>query len=624
MILDRINGPNDIKSIRPEEYDALAQEIREFLLEKISETGGHLASNLGVVELTMALHLAFDLPEDKLVWDVGHQSYTHKLLTGRRDGFDEMRCYGGMSGFPNRNESECDAFNTGHSSTSISAGLGLAQARDLSGKNFYVVSILGDGSLTGGMSYEALNNASQIKSNFIIVLNDNNMSISENIGGVSRMLNNLRTAPGYNDLKMNVSSTLSRLPGIGEGLVRQISNTKSSLKQLVIPGMFFEDIGLTYLGPIDGHNIQQMVNTFQDAKRLNRAVVVHVMTKKGKGYEPAERCPEAFHGVGPFVVETGKPKKKKTAPTYADVFSKVFCRMAETDEKLIGITAAMADGTGLSQFKKKYPDRFFDVGIAEEHGVTFAAGLAAGGLKPYFCVYSSFLQRGYDQMIHDVCLQNLNVTFVVDRAGLVGNDGETHQGLFDLSYLQSIPNMNIFAPMNCYELADVLRYSAEFTGPFAIRYPRGTAWSGLREFREPIRYGKSQVLYREKDIAILAVGSMVQTALTVREELKKEGLRVTLVNVRFIRPMDQELLEKLAQTHDTFITMEENVRSGGFGEHVAAFFASGKRHVRVIPVAIPNMYVEHGNPEILKHEIGIDAEGALRRIREKLAEKEEG
>lgn len=622
MILDQINQPNDIKRIDPEDYAQLAQEIREFLLEKISVTGGHLASNLGTVELTMALHLSFDLPKDKLIWDVGHQSYTHKLLTGRKQSFDEIRCFGGISGFPNRSESPYDAFNTGHSSTSISAGLGLAQARDLLGEDHYVVSIIGDGSLTGGMAYEALNNASQMKRNFIIVLNDNNMSISENIGGVSRMMNSLRTAPGYNDLKENVSSALSRIPSVGEGLVRRISNTKSSLKQLFIPGMFFENMGLTYLGPVDGHNIEQMNRVFQDAKRLSRAVVVHVMTHKGQGYEPAEQNPEAFHGVGAFEVETGKAAKPKTSPSYTDVFSQVFCKMAKSDPRLVGITAAMPDGTGLKRFRRMFPDRFFDVGIAEEHAVTFAAGLAAGGLKPYVCVYSSFLQRAYDQMIHDVCLQNLNVTFCIDRAGLVGSDGETHQGLFDLSFLQTIPNMNIFAPKNSYELADVLRFSAGFQGPLAIRYPRGTAYEGLKEFREPIRYGKSEVLYAEREIAILAVGSMVETAATVREQLKAEGHHVSLINVRFVRPMDEALIECLAENHPLLVTMEENVLSGGFGEHVAAFCMERRLSVRVVNIAIPNMYVEHGSVDKLKHAIGIDAGSVLCRIREVCKELE--
>ena len=618
MILDQIQKPNDIKNVDPKDYDQLAEDIREFLLQKISETGGHLASNLGVVELTMALHLSFDLPKDKLIWDVGHQSYTHKLLTGRKNGFDEIRCYGGISGFPNRKESSCDAFNTGHSSTSISAGLGLAHARDLAGEDFAVVSVIGDGALTGGMAYEALNNASQLKSNFIIVLNDNNMSISENIGGVSRMLGNLRTAPQYNDLKANVSQNLSKVPGIGNQLVKRISMAKQGIKQLFIPGMFFENMDITYLGPVDGHNIPMMVNVFQEARRLNRAVVVHVMTKKGRGYEPAERFPEAYHGVNPFVVETGKPKKEKREPNYTDVFSKVFCQMAEKDKSIVGITAAMPEGVGLKRFRKLYPDRFFDVGIAEEHGVTFAAGLAAGGMKPYFCVYSSFLQRAYDQILHDVCIQNLNVTFAIDRAGLVGSDGETHQGLFDLSFLQTIPNMSILVPKNCFELADALRFSADFEGPLAIRYPRGTASRNLKEFRSPLVYGKAEVLYEEEEIALLAVGPMVETACEVREKLKEMGHRVSVINARFVKPLDEELLERIAEKHSVFVTLEENVLSGGFGEHVASACIWKKLPVRVISVAIPNTYVEHGNVDRLKQEVGIDAEGALNTILKEL------
>lgn len=618
MILDQIQKPNDIQSIDPKLYGQLAEEIRQFLLEKVSATGGHLASNLGVVELTMALHLAFHLPEDKLIWDVGHQSYTHKLLTGRKEGFDEIRCYGGISGFPNRKESTCDAFNTGHSSTSISAGLGMAQARDLRGEDYAVVSIIGDGALTGGMAYEALNNASQIKSNFIIVLNDNNMSISENIGGISRMLNNLRTMPQYNDLKENVRQNLARVPEIGSRMVRRISMAKQSLKQLFLPGMFFENMDITYLGPVDGHNIASMISVFQEARRLNRAVVVHVMTQKGKGYEPAERHPEAYHGVNPFVVETGKPRKEKNQASYTDVFSKVFCQMAEKDPRVLGITAAMPDGVGLKKFGRLFPDRFFDVGIAEEHGVTFAAGLAAGGMKPYVCVYSSFLQRAYDQILHDVCIQKLPVTFAIDRAGLVGSDGETHQGLFDLSFLETIPNMTIMAPKNCYELADALRFSLTFDGPLAIRYPRGTAYRGLKEFRAPIEAGKSEILYEEGEIALFAVGTMVETACQVRERLKAKGHRVSVINARFVWPLDEEMLRRIAGSHQVLVTLEENVKSGGFGEHAAAFCAWNRLPLQVIPVAIPDNYVEHGNVEILKHQVGIDAEGALATILKEL------
>ena len=441
MLLEKIQKENDIKQLKPEELEKLAEEIRQFLVEKISVTGGHLASNLGVVELTMALHLAFELPQDKMIWDVGHQSYTHKILTGRRAGFDDLRKYGGMSGFPKRKESECDAFDTGHSSTSISAGLGYVAARDIKGEEHSVISIIGDGAMTGGMAYEALNNASRLKSNFIIVLNDNNMSISENVGGMSRYLNGLRTAEAYTGLKKGVEDTLMKIPVQGEKILYQMKKTKSGLKQLFVPGMFFEDMGITYLGPVDGHDIRKLYKTFQEAKRVDHAVLVHVLTKKGKGYGPAEENPSRFHGIVPFDIETGEAKEKSSKDSYTDIFSKVFCDIAKQNDAVVGITAAMADGTGLARFARMFPDRFFDVGIAEEHALTFAAGLAAGGLKPVVAVYSSFLQRAFDQAIHDVCLQNLPVMIAVDRAGLVGSDGETHQGLFDLSFLNMIPNM---------------------------------------------------------------------------------------------------------------------------------------------------------------------------------------
>ena len=619
MILEQINHANDIKNIDPADYGLLAEEIRAFILEKISRTGGHLASNLGVVELTMALHLAFDLPEDKLIWDVGHQSYTHKILTGRREEFESIRTFRGLSGFPNRRESDCDAFNTGHSSTSISAGLGLAEARDRKGEDFHVVSIIGDGALTGGMAFEALNNASRLKSNFIIVLNDNNMSIAENIGGVSRALTNLRTAPQYNDLKVNVTQVLSQIPGIGDQLVDKISRTKSSIKQLVIPGMLFEDMDLTYLGPVDGYDIPAMVRILEEAKRLNRAVLVHVITKKGKGYLPAEHYPEHFHGVGTFDVATGKSPAKK-APTYTDVFAKVFLGMAEKNPDIVAVTAAMPEGTGLKHFAKRYPDRYYDVGIAEQHAVTFAAGLAAGGLKPYFCVYSSFLQRGFDQVIHDVCIQKLPVTFCLDRSGIVGSDGETHQGIFDLSFLSMIPGMTVMAPKSCYELADMLRFSVNFDGPLAIRYPRGTALAAMTEHRPPIVYGKAEWMYRESDIVLLAVGSMVETAVSVREKLKEDGFSVSLVNARFVSPVDEEMLAEAAENHTLLVTLEENVARGGFGEHVGALCAGKYGGLTVLNIAIPDCYVEHGSVGLLKKELGLDVDSVYAKICQSLNE----
>lgn len=608
MILDKIQKENDIKKIDPKDYKQLAEEIRSFLIEKISENGGHLGSNLGTVELTMALHLVLDLPEDKIIWDVGHQSYTHKLLTGRRDGFDTLRKFGGMSGFPKRKESRCDAFDTGHSSTSISAGLGLVKARDIQHKDYKVVSVIGDGSLTGGMAYEALNNASRMGSNFIIVLNDNNMSIAENIGGISNYLNGIRTNQKYLELKDSIYYGLKDGSKKSQKVVRSIQNVKNSIKQLVIPGMFFEDMGITYLGPVDGHDIRALKKVLNEAKSVKNAVLVHVLTQKGKGYEPARKHPSRFHGAEPFDIETGIPKKQKELATYTDVFATVVNKLAEKDDRIVAITAAMPDGTGLKRFSIKYPDRFFDVGIAEEHAVTFAAGLAAGGLKPIVAIYSSFLQRAYDQIIHDVCIQNLPVIFAIDRAGLVGSDGETHQGIFDLSYLSGIPNMHIMAPKNKWELSDMLKFAVDFDGPIAVRYPRGVACDSMKEQRAPIEYGRAELLKKGKDIALLAVGSMVQTALFVDELLQREGIDATIVNARFVKPIDTDMVDTLLKDHRMIVTMEENVLCGGFGEHVLSYVQQTYPGIRVLPVALPDSYVEHGNVDLLKKEVGIDAE----------------
>ena len=614
MYLEQINQVNDIKKLDKSEWEPLAQEIRDFLIEKISVTGGHLASNLGVVELTMAMHLAFDFPQDKVVWDVGHQSYTHKLLTGRRAGFDDLRKYGGMSGFPKRKESDCDCFDTGHSSTSISAGIGLVEARELLGGNYSVISVIGDGALTGGMAFEALNNASRLKSNFIIVLNDNQMSIAENVGGLSQYLNGLRSAEGYNNFKEGLQNTLEKIPVYGEGIVRQLKKTKSGLKQLVIPGMFFENMGITYLGPVDGHNIDQLIRAFNDARRVRHAVLLHVCTKKGKGYAPAERHPSRFHGAEPFEIETGLPKHKRTKANYTDIFSTAMRKLGDRDDKVVAITAAMPDGTGLKRFRNMFPDRFFDVGIAEQHAVTFAAGLAAGGLKPVVAVYSSFLQRAYDQILHDVCIQNLHVIFAIDRAGLVGSDGETHQGIFDLSYLSSIPNMTVMAPKNKWELSDMLKFAVDYEGPIAIRYPRGEAYDGLQDFRAPLVYGRSEVIYEEADIALLAVGSMVKMAEKVRDILKDTGYNCTLVNARFVKPIDEELLEELAKSHRLAVTMEENVRNGGFGDHVLEYVSDRELPMQVLSVALPDEYIEHGNVDLLYKEVGLDPELIAKRV----------
>ena len=622
MILELINGPEDIKKLTGKELDILRQEIRDFLIGKISRTGGHLASNLGVVELTMAIYLVFDLPKDKIIWDVGHQSYTHKILSGRKGEVDDLRQYGGMSGFPKRKESPCDAFDTGHSSTSISAGLGLAQARDVSGQDHFVVSVIGDGALTGGMAYEALNNAARMKKNFIIILNDNNMSISENVGGMSRYLNGIRTGDGYLDLKKYVTNVLSRIPVIGDELIDKISRTKNGIKQLLIPGMLFENMGITYLGPVDGHDVKALARVLKEAKKLDHAVLVHVITKKGKGYEPAEKNPARFHGVDPFDVLTGESKKEKKNPSYTDVFSKTICQLAEKDPKITAVTAAMPDGTGLKRFSRLYPDRFFDVGIAEEHAVTSAAGMAAGGLKPVVAVYSSFLQRGFDQVLHDVCIQNLPVVFAVDRAGLVGSDGETHQGIFDLSFLSAIPNMSIFAPKNLWELKAGLEFAVSFGGPFAIRYPRGEAYRGLKEFNAPVEYGRGEMLYEEKDIALLAVGSMVSTGEHVREKLKSEGWSCTLANGRFVKPFDEELVDCLAKNHWLIVTMEENVLQGGYGLMVTRYIHEHYPHVKVMNIAIPDGYVEHGNVSLLRKGLGIDSDSVIWRMKKEYLDTE--
>ncbi|MCM1123316.1 MAG: 1-deoxy-D-xylulose-5-phosphate synthase [Eubacterium sp.] len=614
MFLEKIEQTNDIKKLTEADYGVLAEEIREFLIHSISETGGHLGSNLGAVELTMALHLFLNLPEDKLIWDVGHQSYTHKILTGRRDGFANLRKFGGMSGFPKRKESDCDCFDTGHSSTSISAGLGMVKARDIKGEKNTIVSVIGDGSLTGGMAYEALNNASRLETNFIIVLNDNNMSISENVGGVSKYLNNIRTADMYLDLKEGVYNSLHGKSKYGDKVVSQIRRAKSSFKHLVVPGMFFEDMGITYLGPVDGHNIPAMVHMLKEARKIKGAVLLHVITQKGKGYAPAERHPARFHGAEPFDIETGIPSNPQSKASYTDIFSTVMCKLGQREEQVVAITAAMPDGTGLKRFRNMYPDRFFDVGIAEEHAVTFAAGLAAGGLKPIVAIYSSFLQRAYDQILHDVCLQNLPVVFAIDRAGLVGSDGETHQGIFDLSYLSSIPNMHIMAPKNKWELSDMMKFAVASGMPIALRYPRGEAFDGLKDNRTPIEYGKSEAIYEEEDIILFAVGSMVKVGLGVRDRLKERGYSCSLTNARFVKPIDEQAVREACKEHRLIVTMEENVLSGGYGEKVRSYVDGIGAPVQVLNIALPDEYVEHGNVELLKREIGIDEDSIVKKI----------
>lgn len=623
MLLEKIEQSSDIRKLKEEEYPVLAQEIRQFLLEKISHTGGHLASNLGVVELTMALHLAFDLPKDKIIWDVGHQSYTHKLLSGRKDGFDDLRQFGGMSGFPKRKESPYDAFDTGHSSTSISAGLGIAQAREILGENYAVISVIGDGALTGGMAYEALNNAAQMKKNFIIILNDNEMSISKNVGGMSKYLGGVRTRESYADLKQGVDKALSSIPVVGKSLSYGLYLAKNGIKQFLVPGMLFEDMGITYLGPVDGHNVKEMVQILREARRVRHAVLVHVITKKGKGYGPAEKNPARFHGVDPFDIATGKSLKEKVYPSYTDVFSQKICELGRENPKLVAITAAMPDGTGLTKFSKEFPERFFDVGIAEAHAVTSAAGMASAGLKPVVAVYSSFLQRGYDQVLHDVCIQDLPVLFAIDRAGLVGSDGETHQGIFDISFLSLVPGMSIMAPKNLWELQSMLEFGVKFDGPLAIRYPRGQAYRGLQEFAAPVEYGKAEMLYEEEGIALFALGSMVSTGEHVREKLKSKGYSCTLVNARFVKPLDTEMVDRLCKNHRLIVTMEENVLRGGMGMCATRYIHEHYPDIRVIQVALPDAYVEHGNVSVLREMLGIDSDSVIRRIFEEYLNKEQ-
>ena len=615
-MLEKIQKPNDIKKIPADQLPALAEEIREFIIESLSKTGGHLASNLGVVELTIAMHRVFDLPKDKLIWDVGHQSYTHKILTGRKDGFETLRREGGISGFPKRSESDCDVFDTGHSSTSISAGVGYVRARELKKENYSVVSIIGDGALTGGMAYEALNNAASLKSNFIIVLNDNEMSITENVGGMSSYLSGLRTASAYTDFKMDVTRALNRIPGIGPGMVDAMRKTKSSIKQIIIPGMLFEDMGLTYLGPVDGHNIPQLIKTFQEAKRFEGPILVHVLTQKGRGYEPAMRHPARFHGAGPFDVKTGLPVGKSN-PTYTDVFSTVMRKMGDRRKDVAAVTAAMMTGVGLKRFSNMFPDRCFDVGIAEEHAVTFAAALSLGGITPVVAIYSSFLQRAYDQIMHDVCMQNLHVVFAIDRAGLVGYDGETHHGIFDLSYLGSMPNMTILAPKNLWELSDMIKFAVDYDGPIAVRYPRGEAYTGLKEFRAPICLGKSEVIHEGSRVALLAVGSMVKMAEEVQKQLKERmDMDAALVNARFVKPIDEELLRSFADTYELVVTLEENVKDGGFGERVLAFAEEEDLPFGVEIIALPDRFIPHGSVLYQMKQVGFTPEDICGRIEE--------
>ena len=614
-LLEKINKPNDIKNIDKKDYPKLAEEIRKFLIDSVSKTGGHLASNLGTVDLTIALHPVLDFPKDKIVWDVGHQAYTHKILTGRKDEFESLRQLNGSSGFPKRHESLCDSFDTGHSSTSISAALGMATAAKLNETDEKIVAVIGDGALSGGMALEAINNVADLKRNMLIIINDNKMSISKNVGGMSNYLNKLRASEQYNDFKSDVETSLSRIPKFGSSLVKSVKRTKDHIKNLFISQGLFEDLGITSIGPVDGHNIPEMIDIFKEALKINRPIIICVRTKKGKGYEPAENNPSKYHGVNPFDISTGLETVTNGMMSYTDVFSKTLVKMAKTNDRILAITAAMPDGTGLNKFSKWFPDRFFDVGIAEEHAVTFSAGMAAGGLKPVFAVYSSFLQRAYDQILHDVCIQHLHVVFAIDRAGRVGSDGETHQGIFDLSFLTSIPNMTVMAPKNGSELSAMLEFALlNFNSPIAIRYPRGQAYDGLEEHNAPIRYGKAEMIIEESDIALVAAGNMLITAQAVREKLKEKGYNITVVNERFIKPVDTDMLDRLSESHRLIVTMEENVLSGGFGEAVCQYYDDTCNDIDVLNIALPDDYVEHGNVDILRRESGVDRDSIIAKV----------
>ncbi len=598
-VLDRINSPADLKGLSKKELNELALEIREYIIEVVSRCGGHLAANLGVVELTIGLHLALESPKDKIVFDVGHQCYVHKILTGRREEFKTLRQFGGLSGFPRREESEHDVFNTGHASNSISVALGLAKARDLNGGDETIVAVIGDGALTGGMAFEALNQAGHLRSQLIVVLNDNEMSIAQNVGALSSYLSRLRLDPAYNKIREDLEETLRKIPGIGERLVFWGEQFKESIKKLFVPGMLFEELGFKYIGPIDGHNIERVATAVSLAKKIRGPVLIHVLTKKGKGYPPAEDGPEKFHGVSPKI-EKEKDEPCFSSLSYTEVFGKALVELAERNERIIGITAAMPSGTGLNLLAQRFPERFFDVGIAEQHAVTFAAGLALGGFIPVVAIYSTFLQRAFDQLIEDVALQNLHIVFAIDRSGLVGEDGPTHHGAFDLSYLRTIPNLVVAAPKDENELRHLLYTAIESNCPFAIRYPRGSGWARveLEPFKK-LPIGKWEVLQWGERVALLACGRMVKVALEVSSLLKKDHLKPTIVNARFIKPLDIEMLRGIVKTHDLIVTLEENVLAGGFGSAVSEAVSRLNTLAKIQMYGLPDEFVPHGKVEEL-------------------------
>lgn len=613
--------PSDLKDMSIDELNQLCAEIREKLINTLSETGGHLASNLGAVELTVAIHRVFDAPRDKIVWDVGHQSYVHKILTGRAGRFSTLRKYGGLSGFPKREESEYDVFDTGHSSNSISAALGMAAARDLDGDDYNVAAVIGDGAMTGGMVYEALNNAGVMDSGLVVILNDNGMSISRNKGSLPQHLNKLRSSEHYLSVKSDVKDSLRKIPVVGDTIVSGIGTVKDAIKYLVVPGVLFEELGFTYLGPVDGHDIGALIEVLTNAVRMKKPVVVHCITEKGKGYKPAEEHPDRFHGVGPFDKETGKLKNPTAPPTYSGVFGRHLMRMAEKDHDIVAISAAMIDGTGLADFARRFPDRIYDVGIAEEHAVTFAAGLAISGKKPFVAIYSTFLQRAYDQVLIDVCMQKLPVVFCLDRAGIVGNDGETHQGIFDLSYLSSMPNLTVLAPADGIQLMLMMEYAVRSGGPVAIRYPKGRA-ADLRKYDDGERHSRSifrphaRLLREGADVTLASCGSMTEICLRASEILRTAGIECDVIDAGIIKPLtdsDRKIYMKSAEKTGIVFTAEDNVTAGGYGDAVETLFADD-HDVSVYKAGWPDVFIPHGSCDELRHIYGLDAEGIARKV----------
>ncbi len=611
-IIDRIKYPSDLKSLKKHDLSILAKEIRDEIIKTVSVTGGHLASNLGVVELAIALHYVFDTPEDKIIWDVGHQSYAHKILTGRRDRFSSLRQYKGICGFPRRDESIYDVFGTGHSSTSISAALGMAVGRDLKGMKNNIVAVIGDGAMTAGLAYEAINQAGHLRKKLIVILNDNEWSISPNVGAIAAYLNKIMTGRRVSVFRKEIKRFLKRVPFVGNHLYLLMKRVEEFTKGFLTPGILFEELGFRYIGPIPGHSIGDLIDTLENIKKLNdKPILLHVITEKGKGYRPAEENPEIFHSVGPFDISSGTPHSISDKKTYTDAFSEYIVRFAHEDKKIVAITAAMREGTGLSRFAKEFPNRFFDVGIAEQHAVTFAAGLAVEGFKPVVAIYSTFLQRAYDQIIHDVCIQNLPVVFAIDRAGIVGADGETHQGVFDLSYLRHIPNMVVMAPKDGHELGDMLKTALLLNRPVAIRYPRSEiVGKDIKDKPEPIPCGKAELLREGKDVVIVAIGSMVYPSLEAAFYLEKEGIDAAVINARFLKPMDEELLINWSLLTRNVITVEENVLLGGFG---SAFLEMLERNritgVKIRRMGIGDLFVTHGSQKILRSSFGLDSEG---------------